>query len=95
MEILFEMLSPVREASGATWCNGTGYMIRQTCLREIGGIPTGVLGEDMCLSNRLMGRGYRSIYVNEGLQYGRVPGTFSAHITQQIRWVSIIFLTSE
>jgi len=80
---------PVKDAAGVAWCTGSGYAIRRLALDGIGGFPTGSLAEDVCCSSVLLGAGWKTAYVHEPLQYGTVPESFSGHIKQRTRWVSI------
>ena len=77
--------------TGTTWCGGPGYLIRRTALDSIGGWPTESVGEDMYCRNILLGHGWKTLYVDESLQYGRVPESYKAHVKQQSRWVSSAF----
>ena len=71
----------------STWCGGSGYVLRREALEDIGGFPTESVGEDMYCSNVLLGKGWKTIYVDETLQIGRVPESYKAHVKQQSRWV--------
>ena len=79
----------MKEAYGASCCQGSGYLVGRDCLDAVGGFPTSSIAEDFCLTLLLQNEGWYLTYVNENLQYGRVPETFAAHITQQARWVSL------
>lgn len=79
---------------GTTWCGGSGYLIRRTALDSIGGWPTESVGEDMYCSNILLGHGWKTLYVDESLQYGRVPESYKAHVKQQSRWVSLLSISN-
>lgn len=87
LDVNFKITEPLKEMTGATWCGGSGYIIRRAALDDIGGFPTGSVGEDMYCSNVLLGRGWKAIYVDEVLQHGRVPDSYKAHVKQQGRWV--------
>ncbi|KAI4152494.1 MAG: hypothetical protein L6R39_001800 [Caloplaca ligustica] len=86
LEVNYRVTEPLRETMGSTWCGGSGYVVRRTALDSIGGFPTGSVGEDMYCSNILLGKGWKTRYVDESLQYGRVPESYTAHTKQQSRW---------
>ena len=87
LDVNFKVTEPLKEMMGATWCGGSGYVIRQAALDSIEGYPTGSIGEDMYYSNVLLGKGWHAVYVDESL-HGRVPESYKAHVKQQGRWVS-------
>ena len=88
LEVNYRVTEPLRETMGSTWCGGSGYLIRREALVSVGGIPIGSVGEDMYLSNLLLGKGWRTRYLDRSLQHGRVPECYNAHTKQQSRWVS-------
>jgi hypothetical protein len=57
-------------------------------LDEIGNFPVGSLAEDVATSTLLLGRGWKTAYIHESLQFGTVPDTYGGHIKQRTRWVS-------
>jgi hypothetical protein len=79
-------MEPIKDANGVAWCTGSGYAIRRVALESIGGWPTGSLAEDVCTSSMLLGRGWRTAFVHEALQFGTVPDTFTGHLKQRTRW---------
>ena len=92
LDVNFKVTEPIKEMMGATWCGGSGYIIRRAALDSIEGYPTGSVGEDMYCSNVLLGKGWHAVYVDESLQHGRVPDSYKAHVKQQGRWVSRAYL---
>ena len=62
--------------------------MRKTALEDIGGFPTGTLAEDVACSSLLLGKGWKTAYVHEELQFGGVPDSYAGHIKQRTRWVS-------
>lgn len=74
---------------GATYCGGSGYLLRRAALESIGGFPTESVAEDMYCSNVLLGKGWSTLHIDESLQHGRVPDSYKAHVKQQSRWVSL------
>jgi len=79
-------METVKDASGVAWCTGSGYAVRVCALESIGGWPTGSLAEDVCTSSMLLGRGWRTAYIHEPLQWGTVPEDLSSHLKQRTRW---------
>ena len=79
----------MKDAIGAAWCTGSGYAIRRSALDQIGGFPIGSVAEDVLCSTLLLGAGWKTCFVHEPLQYGTVPDSFSGHIKQRARWVSL------
>lgn len=80
------VMEPIKDACGVAWCTGSGYVIRRSALEDIGGWPTGTLAEDTFTSASLLGKGWQTAYVHEGLQYGTVPDTYTGHLKQRTRW---------
>ncbi|XP_044722014.1 glycosyl transferase family group 2 domain-containing protein [Hirsutella rhossiliensis] len=76
----------VKDSAGIAWCTGSGWVMRRTALAEIGGFPAKSLTEDLLCGKLLLGRGWRSAYIQETLQWGLVPDTYHAHIRQRTRW---------
>lgn len=79
----------MKDSIGSAWCTGSGYAIRRSALDQIGGFPIGSVAEDVYCSNLLLGAGWKTCYVHEPLQWGTVPDSFSGHIKQRARWVSL------
>jgi cellulose synthase (UDP-forming) len=69
----------------AFWC-GTGAVIRAAALRDIGGIPTTTITEDMHTTIKLHQRGWRSIYHNAPLARGLAARTAAEYQAQRFRW---------
>ncbi|KAH6633771.1 glycosyltransferase like family 2-domain-containing protein [Boeremia exigua] len=76
----------LKDAAGIACCTGSGWVMRLTAIAEIGGFPSQSLTEDLLCSHLLLGKGWRSAYVQEELQWGLVPETYHAHIRQRTRW---------
>ncbi|KAJ8113872.1 hypothetical protein OPT61_g4101 [Boeremia exigua] len=76
----------LKDGAGIAWCTGSGWVMRRTAIDEIGGFPSQSLTEDTLCSNLLLGKGWRSAYVPEELQWGLIPETYHAHVRQRTRW---------
>ncbi|KAH7431469.1 hypothetical protein KP509_08G049900 [Ceratopteris richardii] len=75
-----------RNVIGCATCVGTGAVFRRKHLNEIDGFQPQTITEDTMTSFVLFNRGYKSVYINEKLQIGLVPWTFSAFLKQRQRW---------
>ncbi|KAE8381867.1 nucleotide-diphospho-sugar transferase [Aspergillus bertholletiae] len=65
---------------------GSGAVFRRNAILDVGGYPTFSFSEDWQLSLILRGMGYRTIQVQEPLQFGLVPTSLEGHIAQRNRW---------
>jgi cellulose synthase/poly-beta-1,6-N-acetylglucosamine synthase-like glycosyltransferase len=86
LDAFVHLMEPTKDANGVAWCTGSGYAIRKSALEDIGGWPVGSLAEDVYTSSLLLGKGWKTAFVHEGLQYGTVPDTFTGHLKQRTRW---------
>ena len=86
LDFFVHVSEPIKDALGVAWCTGSGYVVRRDALDEIGNFPCGSLAEDVATSTLLLGRGWKTAYIHESLQYGTVPDTYSGHIKQRTRW---------
>ncbi len=69
----------------AFWC-GTSALVRVTALREIGGLATETLTEDIHTTIRLHRAGWRTVYHNEVLARGLAAGSAGPYLAQRLRW---------
>ncbi|KAE8348863.1 glycosyltransferase like family 2-domain-containing protein [Aspergillus coremiiformis] len=65
---------------------GSGAVFRRKAIIDVGGYPTFSFSEDWQLSLILRGMGYRTVQVQEPLQFGLVPTSLEGHIAQRNRW---------
>lgn len=86
LDFFVHMCEPIKDALGVAWCTGSGYVVRREALMQIDGFPVGGLAEDVETSTLLLGKGWRTAYVHEPLQFGTVPEDFSSHLKQRTRW---------
>lgn len=77
-----------RDSMNCAWVTGPGVVFRCRAVRDIGGFPENALAEDIMTGFTLQGRGWKVVYCREELQFGLVPDTFKAHVTQRMKWVS-------
>lgn len=79
-------LEPIKDALGVAWCTGSGYVVRREALDDIGNIPLGSLAEDVATSTLMLGKGWKTAFIHESLQFGTVPDDFGSHLKQRTRW---------
>ncbi len=71
--------------NAAFWC-GTGAVLRMTALREVGGVATETITEDIHTTIRLHRRGWRTVYHNEVLVRGLAASDAATYNLQRLRW---------
>ncbi|KAG6291928.1 hypothetical protein E4U09_003649 [Claviceps aff. purpurea] len=86
LDLFVHVIEPIKDAMGVAWCTGSGYVVRREALDDIGNFPLGSLAEDVATSTLMLGKGWRTAYVHEPLQFGTVPEDFGGHLKQRTRW---------
>ena len=66
--------------------HGTMVLIRRSTLEGVGGWSGWSICEDAELGLRMLGAGWRSVYINKVYGAGLFPDTFSAYQKQRFRW---------
>ncbi|KAH8898698.1 nucleotide-diphospho-sugar transferase [Thozetella sp. PMI_491] len=66
--------------------SGSGFIVRREAILDIGGFPTTSLLEDTFSSTLMLTKGWHTLHMSEGLQYGLVPGSYWASVKQLVRW---------
>ncbi len=94
LDFFVHVSEPIKDALGVAWCTGSGYVVRRSALDDIGQIPVGTVAEDVLSSTMLLGKGWRTAYIHEKLQWGLVPDDYGGHIKQRTRWVRYIWTKS-
>lgn len=85
-DLFYRMLAPARNKWGAAfWC-GTNSVVRLAVLREIGGVATETVTEDIHTSIRIHRAGYRTVYHNEVLARGLAAANSEQYLNQRLRW---------
>jgi cellulose synthase/poly-beta-1,6-N-acetylglucosamine synthase-like glycosyltransferase len=84
MAFLFQMAS--RAEWNAVCCTGTMLVLRRSCLEAIGGWDAHCIMEDLELSLRLLGRGWRGVYDHRVYGTGLLPFDFPSLAAQRFRW---------
>lgn len=85
--MFFHVLMPGRnhEGAGPFWCGSTS-LIRVSALREVGGISTATIVEDMHTTLNLLRAGWKSVYHHQILAVGLAPDTPEQYLLQRRRW---------
>ncbi|KAJ5806899.1 hypothetical protein N7474_010491 [Penicillium riverlandense] len=86
LDFFVHVIEPIKDALGVAWCTGSGYICRREALDQIGHFPLGSLAEDVATSTLMLGRGWRTAYIHEPLQFGTVPEDYGGHLKQRTRW---------
>ncbi|WAH95888.1 glycosyltransferase family 2 protein [Arthrobacter sp. MMS18-M83] len=71
--------------AGPFWCGSTS-LLRRRALREIGGIATETITEDMHTTLKLIRRGWKTVYHHQTLALGLAPATPEQYLLQRRRW---------
>jgi len=69
----------------AFWC-GTSALLRVRALKEVGGVATGTVTEDIHTTIRLHAAGWRTVYHNEILARGLAAASADQYLLQRHRW---------
>jgi len=69
----------------AFWC-GTSALLRTAALRQVGGVATGTVTEDIHTTIRLHVAGWRTVYHNEVLARGLAASGAPQYLLQRYRW---------
>ena len=84
--LFYRVLQPAKNRwHAAFWC-GTGAVVRVTALREIGGVATDTITEDIHTTIRFHRRGWRTVYHNEVLARGLAASDAATYQLQRHRW---------
>lgn len=85
--MFFHVLMPARNHDGAGpfWCGSTS-LIRVAALREVGGISTATIVEDMHTTLGLLRRGWKTAYHHQVIALGLAPTTPEQYLLQRRRW---------
>ena len=85
--VFFHVLLAARNVDGAGpfWCGSTS-LIRVSALREVGGISTATIVEDMHTTLELIRRGWKTAYHHQILALGLAPDTPQQYLLQRRRW---------
>lgn len=82
----FDVILASKDAHGTAFSCGTSALVRRTALEGIGLFPTESVTEDLLLSIKFSGQGFRTVYLNEPLSSGLAPEGMGEYLTQRGRW---------
>ncbi|HEX2221857.1 MAG TPA: glycosyltransferase [Candidatus Limnocylindria bacterium] len=84
--LFYRLLEPGKNRwDAAFWC-GTNALVRVSALREVGGVATETVTEDIHTTIRLHRRGWKSVYHNEVLARGLAADDAAQYQLQRNRW---------
>jgi cellulose synthase/poly-beta-1,6-N-acetylglucosamine synthase-like glycosyltransferase len=84
--LFYRVLQPGKNRwKAAFWC-GTGAVVRMEALRQVGGVATDTVTEDIHTTIRMHKLGWRSVYHNEVLSRGLAAADASQYQIQRLRW---------
>lgn len=85
--LFFNVLMPARHhaEAGPFWCGSTS-LLRVSALREVGGVATGTITEDLHTTLNLIRAGWRTVYHHQTLAVGLAPETPAQYLVQRRRW---------
>ncbi len=86
--LFYRIVQPGKNRWGAAfWC-GTNAAVRVEALREIGGVPTETVTEDIHATVRLQRRGWKTVYHNAVLARGLAAADAEQFRLQRHRWAT-------
>jgi cellulose synthase (UDP-forming) len=85
--LFFNVSLPARHHAGAGpfWCGSTS-LLRVQALRDVGGVATETIIEDMHTTLKLMRIGWKTVYHHQTLAVGLAPATPEQYLLQRRRW---------
>jgi cellulose synthase (UDP-forming) len=84
--LFYRVLQPGKNRwAAAFWC-GTGAVVRVAALREVGGVATDTITEDIHTTIRFHRRGWKTVYHNEVLARGLAASDAETYQLQRLRW---------
>ncbi|WP_287961504.1 glycosyltransferase family 2 protein [Acidiplasma sp.] len=86
--MFYEILTEGKSISGSLFSCGTNVIYRKSALAAVNYFDETNLIEDMATSINMISMGYRGLYYNKKLVYGRAPVTMEGYVNQQYRWAA-------
>ncbi|HET6876815.1 MAG TPA: glycosyltransferase [Jatrophihabitans sp.] len=85
--LFFNVLMRARHRAGAGpfWCGSTS-LLRVRALREVGGVATETITEDLHTTLKLIKNGWNTAYHHQTLAVGLAPATPEQYLLQRRRW---------
>ncbi len=85
-EVFYRMMQKGLDYWNGSLFAGSAAVLRRSCLDEINGFSTTSVTEDAETALDLHSKGFNSLYVSHPLISGLATESFSAFITQRLRW---------
>ncbi|HHC09568.1 MAG TPA: glycosyltransferase [Actinobacteria bacterium] len=86
--VFYRVILPAKNRwNAAFWC-GTGAIVRVAALRDVGGVATETITEDIHTTVRLHARGWKTVAHNEVLAHGIAPADAESYLLQRHRWAA-------
>ena len=82
------IVESARDTYDNAFCVGSGWVVKRSCLQELGGFPQESICEDLEMSYVLRAKGIRTLFLNEALAYGLAPESVGEYVKQRVRWCS-------
>ncbi|HWI43721.1 MAG TPA: acyltransferase family protein [Nocardioides sp.] len=79
------MVSRSGKKKDPPWCGSTS-VVRRTAIREVGGIASETITEDLHTTLKLVRQGWRTVYHHQILAVGLAPDTPEQYLIQRRRW---------
>jgi len=86
--IFYEILTEGKSVLGSLFSCGTNVIYRKSALAAVNYFDETNLVEDIATSVNMISNGYKGLYYNKKLVFGRAPTTMEGYINQQWRWSS-------
>ena len=84
--VFYRVIAPGKNAwDGAFWC-GTSSLVRSEALKDVGGVATESVTEDLHTTIRMNRKGWKGVYHNEVLARGLAPADSIQYMVQRNRW---------
>lgn len=85
--LFFNVVLPSRQHAGVGpfWCGSTS-LLRVKALRDVGGVATETITEDLHTTIKLIRQGWKTAYHHQTLAVGLAPATPDQYLTQRRRW---------
>ena len=84
--VFYRVIGPGKNLwDGAFWC-GTSSLVRSQALKDVGGVATETVTEDIHTTIRMNRKGWKGVYHNEVLARGLAPADALQYMVQRNRW---------
>jgi len=84
--VFYRVIGPGKNLwDGAFWC-GTCSLVRADALRDVGGVATESVTEDLHTTIKMNRKGWKGVYHNEVLARGLAPADAIQYMVQRNRW---------